>query len=106
MAMLRAGTVDVIEIGGEYVDELKKVGVRTLVMPNVSWVYVILGGQWPTKRTYDPKVPWAQPDADRARKVRPGLTLAGDKHAVTQRMVGGLETVLGRGRALPSAAWI
>ena len=35
MAMLRAGSVDVIEIGGEYVDELKKVGVRTLVMPNV-----------------------------------------------------------------------
>ena len=59
MAMLRAGSVDVIEIGGEYVDELKKVGVRTLVMPNVSWVYVILGGQWPTKPTYDPKVPWA-----------------------------------------------
>src|SRR5215510_2580411 len=47
MAMLRAGSVDVIEIGGEYVDELKKVGVRTLLMPNVSWLYVILGGQWP-----------------------------------------------------------
>ena len=30
MAMLRAGSVDVIEIGGEYVEELKKVGVRTL----------------------------------------------------------------------------
>src|SRR5712691_12828826 len=59
MAMLRAGSVDVIEIGGEYVDELKKVGMRTLVMPNVAWVYVILGGQWPTKPTYDPKVPWA-----------------------------------------------
>ena len=38
MAMLRAGSVDVIEIGGEYSDELKKVGVRTLVMPNVSWL--------------------------------------------------------------------
>src|SRR5438093_9326886 len=57
MAMLRAGSVDVIEIGGEYVDELKKVNVRTIVMPNVSWVYIILGGQWPTKATYDPKVP-------------------------------------------------
>ena len=55
MAMLRAGSVDVIEIGGEYVDELKKVNVRTIVMPNVSWVYIILGGQWPTKATYDPE---------------------------------------------------
>src|SRR2546426_7370682 len=46
MAMLRAGSVDVIEIGGEYVDELNQVGVRTLVMPNVAWVHVLLGGQW------------------------------------------------------------
>ena len=42
MAMLRAGSVDVIEIGGEYVDELKKVGIRTLTMPNVAWLWVIL----------------------------------------------------------------
>src|SRR6266567_2502966 len=40
MAMLRAGSADVIEIGGEYVEELKKVGVRTLTMPNVVWVWV------------------------------------------------------------------
>jgi peptide/nickel transport system substrate-binding protein len=73
MAMLRAGSVDIIEIGGEYVEELKKVGVRTLLMPNVSWVYVILGGQWPTQSTYDPKVPRALPDAERARKVRLAL---------------------------------
>src|SRR5215468_10099447 len=70
MAMLRAGSADVIEIGGEYVEELQKVGVRTLTMPNVSWVYIILGGQWHTKAPYDPKVPWAQPDAEKARKVR------------------------------------
>ena len=105
MAMLRAGTVDVIEIGGEYVDELKKVGVRTLVMPNVSWVYVILGGQWPTKPTYDPKVPWAQPDAERARKVRLALNLAVDKHAVMQRMLGGLGTVMGSWLAYPNDPW-
>src|SRR5256884_7499905 len=88
MAMLRAGSVDVIEIGGEYVDELKKVNVRTIVMPNVSWVYIILGGQWPTKATYDPKVPWAQPDAERARKVRLALNLAVDKPAVMPRGPG------------------
>ena len=51
MAMLRGGSADTIEIGGEYVEELQKVGVRTLVMPNVAWVYVVLGGQWPTQPT-------------------------------------------------------
>src|SRR5262245_5441240 len=73
MAMLQAGSVDVIEIGGEYVAELQKAGVRTLTMPHVAWLWVILGGQWPGKSTYDPTVPWALPDAERARKVRLAL---------------------------------
>jgi ABC-type transport system substrate-binding protein len=105
MAMLRAGSVDVIEIGGEYVEELQKVGVRTLTMPNVSWVYIILGGQWPSKPTYDPKVPWALPDADRARKVRLALNLAVDKQAILQRILGGLGTVAGSWLTYPTDAW-
>ena len=105
MAMLRAGSVDVIEVGGEYVDELKKVGVRTLVMPNVSWVYIILGGQWPTKATYDPKVPWAQPDAEKARKVRLALNLAVDKQAIMQRILGGLGTAINSWLSYPNDPW-
>jgi peptide/nickel transport system substrate-binding protein len=105
LAMLRAGSVDVIEVGGEYADELKKVGVRTLLMRDVAWVYVILGGQWPTKATYDPKVPWAQPDAERARKVRLALNLAVDKQAIMQRVIGGLGTVVGSWLAYPNDPW-
>ena len=105
MAMLRAGSVDVIEIGGEYADELKSVGVRTLIMPNVSWLYIILGGQWATKATYDPKVPWAQPDAERARKVRIALNLAVDKQAIMQRVLGGLGTVMGSWLMYPADPW-
>ena len=105
MAMLRAGSVDVIEIGGEYADEMKKVGVRALLMPNVSWLYIILGGQWATKPTYDAKVPWALPDAERARKVRLALNLAVDKNAIMQRVLGGLGTVSGNWLAYPSDPW-
>jgi ABC-type transport system substrate-binding protein len=105
MAMLRAGSVDVIEVGGEYVDELKKAGVRTLVMPNVSWVYIILGGQWPTKPTYDAKVPWAQPDADKAKKVRLALNYAVDKNAIMQRVLGGLGTVVNSWLSYPADPW-
>src|SRR5437667_3365302 len=90
MAMLRAGSADVIEVGGEYVAELKAVGVRTLTMPNVAAVWVILGGQWSGKPTYDPKVPWAQPDGEKARKVRLALNLAVDKKAIVQQVLGGL----------------
>jgi peptide/nickel transport system substrate-binding protein len=105
MAMLRAGSVDVIEIGGEYVEELQKVGVRTLTMPNVSWLYVILGGQWPTQSTYDATVPWALPDAERARKVRLALNLAVDKQAILQQVLGGLGTVVGSWLTYPTDPW-
>src|SRR3989449_2057697 len=105
MAMLRAGSADVIEIGGEYVEELKQVGVRTLLLPNVSWVYVILGGQWPTQPTYDPKVPWALPDAERARKVRLALNLAVDKQAIMRQVLGGLGSVLGSWLTYPTDPW-
>ena len=105
MAMLRAGSVDVIEIGGEYVEELQKVGVRTLTMPNVSWVYVILGGQWPTQSTYDAAVPWALPDAERARKVRLALNLAVDKQAILQQVLGGWARVVGSWLTYPTDAW-
>ena len=105
MAMLRAGGADVIEIGGEYVEELTKVGMRTITMPNVAAVWVILGGQWPTKPTYDPKVPWALPDAERARKVRLALNLAVDKKAIFQRILGGLGTPVGTVNYYPTDPW-
>ncbi|HMH49354.1 MAG TPA: ABC transporter substrate-binding protein [Candidatus Acidoferrum sp.] len=106
MAMLRAGNADVIEVGGEYVDELKKVGIRTLVMPNVAAIWVILGGQWPTKPSYDPKVPWAQPDAERAKKVRHALNLAVDKKAIIERVLGGVGTPVGTVNYYPNDPWI
>ena len=68
-------------------------------------MYIILGGQWPTKPTYDPKVPWAQPDAERARKVRLALNLAVDKQAIMQRVLGGLGTVVGSWLAYPTDPW-
>jgi peptide/nickel transport system substrate-binding protein len=105
MAMLRAGSVDVIEIGGEYVGELQQVGVRTLLMPDVAWLYVILGGQWPTQPTYDANVPWALPDAERAHKVRLALNLAVDKQAIMQQVLGGLGTVVGAWLTYPQDAW-
>jgi peptide/nickel transport system substrate-binding protein len=105
MAMLRAGSADIIEIGGEYVEELQKVGVRTLLMPDVAWVYVILGGQWPTHPSYDPKVPWALPDAERARKVRLALNLAVDKQAIMQQILGGLGSVMGSWLSYPNDPW-
>jgi peptide/nickel transport system substrate-binding protein len=105
IAMLRAGDADVIELGGEYVERLAQVGIRPLIMPNVAWVWVVLGGQWPTKPTYDPTVPWALPDAERARKVRLALNLAVDKQAIIEQIFGGLGTAAGAVNFYPADSW-
>ena len=105
MAMLRAGNADVIEVGGEYVAELKAVGMRLLTMPNVSAVWIILGGQWAGKPTYDSKVPWAQPDVERAHKVRLALNLAVDKKAIVQQVLGGLGAAVGTVNYYPTDPW-
>jgi ABC-type transport system substrate-binding protein len=74
-------------------------------MPNVSAVWMILGGQWPAKPTYDAKVPWAQPDAEKARKVRLALALAIDKKAIVERVLGGLGAAVGTVNYYPTDPW-
>ena len=105
IAMLRAGDADVIEIGADYAEALQKAGLRTLIMPHTAWVWVVLGGQWPTRPTYDPTVPWALPDNDRARKVRLALNLAVDKDAIIQQIFGGLGTPGGTVNFYPTDPW-
>ena len=82
VAQLRAGSVDIIGIGVDFANELKAGGVEIKSVPGFATVGITLGGQWADKETYDPSVPWAQPDAERAYKVRKALALAIDKEAV------------------------
>ena len=90
VAQLRAGAVDIIGIGVDFANELKAGNVEIKSVPGFASVGITLGGQWPTKETYDPTVPWALPDAERAYKVRLALALAIDKEAVVDVALGGL----------------
>ncbi len=90
VAQLRAGTVDIIGIGVDFANELKAGGVAIKSVPGFATVGITLGGQWETKGTYDPSVPWAQPDKERAYKVRKALALAINKEAVVDVALGGL----------------
>ena len=90
VAQLRAGTVDIIDIGVDFANELKAGGVEIKSVPGFATVGITLGGQWDTRPTYDPSVPWAQPDKEKAYKVRKALALAIDKDAVVDVALGGL----------------
>ena len=90
VAQLRAGAVDIIGIGVDFANELKAADIRIKSVPGFATVGITLGGQWDTRETYDPAVPWAQPDKERAYKVRKALALAIDKDAVVDVALGGL----------------
>jgi len=89
VAQLRAGTVDIIDIGVDFAGELKAAGVKMKPVPGFATVGITLGGQWPLQATYDPSVPWAQPDAEKAKKVRMAFALAIDKETVVDVALGG-----------------
>ena len=90
VAQLRAGTVDIIDIGVDFASELKAANVNVKPVPGFATVGITLGGQWPLQDTYDPSVPWAQPDAEKAKKVRLAFSLAVDKETVVDVALGGL----------------
>ena len=90
VAQLRAETVDIIDIGVDFANELKAADVQIKSVPGFATVGITLGGQWDTKETYDPSVPWAQPDQEKAYMVRKALALAIDKDTVVDVALGGL----------------
>lgn len=90
VAQIRAGTVDIIDIGVDFANELRAGNVQIKTVPGFATVGITLGGQWDTKDTYDPTVPWAQADKDKAYMVRKALALAVDKETVVDVALGGL----------------
>ncbi len=95
VAMVRAGAVDIITIGIDNFKELKAAKVKVFEVADFATVGVTLGGQWRTKATFDPKVPWVGDPKDpasmeRAKKVRLAFNLAVDKPAVINAALGGL----------------
>src|SRR5260370_29494335 len=61
MAMLRAGSADVIETGGGCAEGVKQAGVRTPIMPHFPSVSGFLGGPSSSPPPHHPTPPCAPP---------------------------------------------
>lgn len=92
MAQLQTGQADIIDISLDAIKEVKQRGLRVVTVPSGVWTAVTLGGQFYTpehKDKYNPSVPWAQPDAEKARKVRLAMNYAVDKDTLSKNILGG-----------------
>ncbi|MBI2164903.1 MAG: ABC transporter substrate-binding protein [Chloroflexi bacterium] len=91
IAMLRTGQVDVAPVLPISTPELKAAGIKIAVSEYASDLFVILGGVFPGREKYDPKVPWAGQDplSEKPTKVRKALSLAVDRQAIVDKLLLG-----------------
>jgi len=93
IAMLRTGEAHLIEIKHESIEELKAAGLKIHSIPNGCFSYMSLLGQWlPTREGYDPTVTWAQPDKEKALKVRKALSFAINREEIVEHVLKGYGT--------------
>ncbi len=95
LAMLRAREIDVMAVPFKFKRELQAAGFSFLRLKSAALYHIHLGGQvLPTRKTFDPQVPWVGDPTDpasleRARKVRRALNLAVDKQAIIDSVFEG-----------------
>lgn len=95
LAMLRAGEIDVTAVSFKFKREVEAARLQLLRIKGAALYHVYLGGQvLPTRKTFDPQVPWAGNPKDpaslaRALKVRQALNLAVDKQAIINSVFEG-----------------
>lgn len=90
VSMLKAGEADFIELSTSNVKEVEDAGFKIISSPSTSYFSLMFGGQVLKSRDgWDPKVPWAQEDKERALKVRKALSLAIDKEEIIKYILKG-----------------
>lgn len=94
LASLYAGQVDIVNIPPSFVKEAKARGQRIINVQLGGTHTIFLGGQYPERPSYDPTVPWALPDKERALKVRKALNLAVDRQAILDTVMEGYGTLV------------
>ena len=95
LAMLRAGEIDITAVSFKFKREVEAARLQLLRIKGAALYHVYLGGQvLPTRKTFDPQVPWAGNPNDpasleRALKVRQALNLSVDKQAIINSVFEG-----------------
>ncbi len=91
VAMLKAGEAQLIQMKHESIEDLKaSQGVKIKSIPNGAYPFIALYGQYlPEREGYNPKIPWAQPDLEKALKVRRALSLAINRQEIIDYVLEG-----------------
>lgn len=96
LAMLQTGALNLTPIGFDSLAKVRSAGLKIIRFERLMQMAVDLEGQYlPSREGYDPKVPWAQPDHEKALKVRKALSLAINREEIVKQVLQGMGSVAG-----------
>ena len=96
VAMLQTGALNLAPIAFESLSKVQAAGLKVIRFEKLMQMVASLGGQYlPDREGYDPKVPWALADREKALKVRQALSLAINREEIVKQILQGMGSVEG-----------
>ncbi len=96
VASLQTGALDLAPIGSDSLSKVKAAGLKVIRFEKLMQMVAGLEGQYlPERDGYNPKVPWALSDAEKALKVRKALSMAIDRAEIVKQVLQGMGSVEG-----------
>lgn len=96
VAMLQTGALHLAPISYESMAKVRAAGLKIIRFERMMQMVGTLQGQYlPDREGYDPKVPWALPDREKALKVRRALSLAINRQEIVNQILQGMGSVEG-----------
>ena len=96
VAMLQTGALNLAPISYESLPKIQAAGLKVIRFEKLMQMVADLEGQYQSDRDgYDPKVPWALPDKEKALKVRRALSMAINRNEIVKQVLYGMGSVEG-----------
>lgn len=96
VAMLQTGQLQLTPISYDSIAKVRGAGLKIIRFEKMMQMVATLQGQYlPNREGYDPNVPWALSDREKALKVRKALSLAIDRKEIVDKVLQGMGSVEG-----------
>jgi ABC-type transport system substrate-binding protein len=98
VAGLRTGALNLAPIGSDSLAKVRAANLKVIRFEKLMQMVAGLEGQYLSDREgYNPNVPWALADREKALKVRKALSLAINREEIVQKVLQGMGSVEGSG---------
>jgi peptide/nickel transport system substrate-binding protein len=90
LVQVQSGTVDIANVSSALTTEAKNAGLKTISVPSIATVQVVLGGMYYGSPKLDGNAPWIQADnPEKGLAIRQALSMAIDRQLIREKVLAG-----------------